>query len=141
VVVVMPWGPTLAYLGPGQVFGEMSLLESIERTAFCKAYTDCLIFEIPKQVFHADLMGNPVVRQGLQEMAYNRGEVQEGIRRGGPPPELVPPEKPETPDTLEGEEAAPGPDGEAPAAAAAPDVAAETPGSDEPKPPAVYASA
>ncbi|HLG71372.1 MAG TPA: cyclic nucleotide-binding domain-containing protein, partial [Chloroflexota bacterium] len=56
VTVVMPWGPVLERLGPGELFGETSLVERVERTQYFKAETDCVLFEIPFQTFHSDLL-------------------------------------------------------------------------------------
>jgi CRP-like cAMP-binding protein len=82
VGVIMPWGPVLEHLGPGEVFGEIALIEGVERTAFCKAETDCLLFEIPFQSFHSDLLGNPTIRAGLEELSLARDAVQRAIRQG-----------------------------------------------------------
>lgn len=82
VEVVMPWGPILAHLGPGELFGEIALLQACERTAYCKASEDSMVFEIPFSSFHNDLMTNPVVRGGLEEMALARRAIQEAMRTG-----------------------------------------------------------
>jgi CRP-like cAMP-binding protein len=82
VEVIMPWGPVLNHLGPGELFGEISLVEGIERSAYCKAEIDSLIFEIPFHSFHADMVSNSVVRAGLQEIALARQRIQTAIRRG-----------------------------------------------------------
>lgn len=94
VAVSMPFGPILAYLGRHDVLGEIALLEGIERTAYCRAYTDCLLFEAPFDSFHADLLANPLIRTALEELSASRLAAQTAIRDGGPPPELTPPETP-----------------------------------------------
>jgi signal-transduction protein with cAMP-binding, CBS, and nucleotidyltransferase domain len=132
IAVVMPWGPVLAYLGPGELFGEMALIAGIERTAYCKAAIDSVVFEIPFNCFHADMLPNPVVRAAIENLSFARHEVQQAIRQGGPPPELTPPEEP-------------APVAEAPAQAdASPSevsAAAVLPKPEAPKPPPVYATA
>lgn len=82
VTSVMPWGPVLEHLGPGDLFGETALVERVERISYYKAESDCLLFEIPFQTFHADLLANPTIRAGLEELALARETVQRAIRQG-----------------------------------------------------------
>ncbi|HVA25055.1 MAG TPA: cyclic nucleotide-binding domain-containing protein [Chloroflexota bacterium] len=95
ISVVMPWGPVLAMLGPGEVFGEMALLQASERSAYCKAHVDSMVFEIPFSSFHGDLMTNPVVRGGLEEMALARRAIQTALRTGRRRAGLAPEEEEE----------------------------------------------
>ena len=126
IEVVMPWGPVLAYLGPGELFGEMALLQASERTAFCKAQVNSMVFEIPFSSFHGDLMTNPVVRGGLEELALRRS-IQLAMRTRHAP-KLTPPEEAEAGPELadhDGAEAEAGPDaepGDGPASEAGPDA-------------------
>lgn len=43
----------LARLGPGEFFGEMSLMTGEKRTATVRAFTDCELVEVDKDAFHA----------------------------------------------------------------------------------------
>jgi CRP-like cAMP-binding protein len=120
IEIIMPWGPILAHLGPGELFGEIALVEGIERSAYCKAAVDSLVFEIPFHSFHADLLSNSVVRAGLQEIALSRQRIQTAIRRGAmrvskdkpgeeaPPEGIIPhPDPAPDPNAFETESAAP----------------------------------
>ncbi len=113
VNTVMPWGPVLESLGPGEIFGEISLIERVERSTYSKAETDCLLFEIPFHTFHTDLLGNPIIRAGLEELTLAREAVQRAIRQGVLRAEAE--AKTAAPSGAEGEEAAP--DGAAEASA------------------------
>jgi CRP-like cAMP-binding protein len=103
IEVVLPWGPVLAYLGPGEFFGEMALLQAAERSAYCKAHVDSMVFEIPYTSFHTDLMTSPVARGGLEELALARHAIQVAVRQGHAPA-AVPPEDLEEPAQVEGGE-------------------------------------
>jgi CRP-like cAMP-binding protein len=130
VAVVLPFGPVVSYLEPPKLFGEIALLDGVERSAYCKAYTDCLLFEVPFDTFHADLATNPVVLAGMEELAVNRLNTNQAIIDGQFQPDLTPPE----PQQVEGEVE----NGEAGGDIVLPDeLNAEEP----PKPPAVYATA
>lgn len=121
VIVVMPWGPLLERLGPSEIFGENSLVERIERTTYSKAETDCLLFEIPFHTFHYDLLANPTIRAGLEELNLARDAIQRAIRQGVL---QVAPEPASTEEQAEGEEGGAPADGEAAADAAASEPAA-----------------
>lgn len=135
VSVVLPFGPTVAYLERGKMFGEIALLDGVERSAYCKAYTDCLLFEIPFEIFHADLVTNPIVLSGMEEMAVNRLNTNQAIIDGAFKPDLEPPAvvQVESEVANEEDESEPSMDGASQALVVAPE--------EEPKPPAVYASA
>jgi CRP-like cAMP-binding protein len=107
IEVVMPWGPVLAHLGPGELFGEMALLQASERTASCKAHIESLVFEIPFASFHGDLMTNPVVRGGLEELALSRRSIQVAVRTGHAPVSLAPEEAEEGTNVVVEDEAGP----------------------------------
>ncbi|HEU0166886.1 MAG TPA: cyclic nucleotide-binding domain-containing protein [Chloroflexota bacterium] len=95
VAVSLPFGPVLAYLEQGEAFGETALLEGVERTAYCRAYSDCLLFEVPFDSFHADLVASDVTRKGLDELSASRSYERKAIREGAEPPNLTPPDPPQ----------------------------------------------
>ncbi|MBV8086362.1 MAG: cyclic nucleotide-binding domain-containing protein [Chloroflexi bacterium] len=107
VAVSLPFEPVLAYLERGEVFGETAPLEGVERTAYCRAYSDCLLFEIPFDSFHADLVASDVTRKGLDDLSARRTAERSAIREGAGPPDLTPPEPPQPADAEAGEEPAP----------------------------------
>ncbi|MFI5266439.1 MAG: cyclic nucleotide-binding domain-containing protein [Chloroflexota bacterium] len=113
ISVVMPWGPVLALLGRGELFGEMALLQASERSAFCKAHVDSMVFEIPYTSFHGDLMTNPIVRGGLEELALARRAIQVAVRTGHAPLTLEPEEGEAAANVVIEDEGAPGADSEA----------------------------
>ncbi|MDE3074392.1 MAG: cyclic nucleotide-binding domain-containing protein [Chloroflexota bacterium] len=80
VSVQMPNGVILGYLGPKQYFGEIALLEGVDRTAACRANADSVLFEIPPQTFHADLASNPMVKAGMLATVKLRRMVQEKVK-------------------------------------------------------------
>jgi CRP-like cAMP-binding protein len=132
VSVVLPFGPVVAYLEPGKMFGEIALLDGVERSAYCKAYMDCLLFEIPFEIFHTDLVTNPAVLAGMEQLALNRLNTNQAIIDGAFKPDLEPPE----PEQVEAEIANGDEDGPAVDGTLEP-----APAADAPKPPAVYATA
>ncbi|MHB8619259.1 MAG: cyclic nucleotide-binding domain-containing protein [Chloroflexota bacterium] len=77
-------GVVLGYLGPRQYFGEISLLDGVERTASCKANADSVLFEMPAQIFHTDLVTNPMVKAGMVATAKLRLAVQNNLKPGAP---------------------------------------------------------
>jgi len=131
IAITMNDGPLVSYLTRGDVFGETALLEGVERTAICRAYSDCLLFEVPFGSFHADLAVNPAWRTAVDQISRRRQSINLAIRKGAPPPDLTPPDKPVAPEVEA--TAAQDADGNEPEA---------MPASDEkPQPPAVYATA
>jgi len=80
VCVQMPNGVILGYLGAKQYFGEIALLEGVDRTADCRANADSMLFEIPPQTFHADLASNPMVKAGMLATVKLRRMVQEKVK-------------------------------------------------------------
>jgi small-conductance mechanosensitive channel/CRP-like cAMP-binding protein len=49
----------LARLGPGEFFGEMSLMTGANRTATVRAFTDCELVEVDKDAFHTVIASEP----------------------------------------------------------------------------------
>ncbi len=80
VCVQMATGTILGYLGPKQYFGEIALLEGVDRTADCRANADSVLFEIPPQTFHSDLASNPMVKAGMLATVKLRRMVQEKVK-------------------------------------------------------------
>jgi hypothetical protein len=58
----------LAELGPGQWFGEASLLTGAPRNATVVAATACRVAEIPKGAFERSLKGDPQLIEGLVDL-------------------------------------------------------------------------
>ena len=64
----------LAILGPGQMFGELSLFDPGPRSATVTAVTDCSFASLSHEDLLRWLEGRPVVARGLlAQLAYLRG--------------------------------------------------------------------
>jgi len=74
------WKP-LADLGPGQWFGEASLLTGAPRNATVVTRTEAEIVEIPKEAFEASLRREPELLERLVDLMEQRahGEVEAGL--------------------------------------------------------------
>jgi len=71
------WKP-LADLGPGQWFGEASLLTGAPRSATVVALTEAEVLELPKEAFETSLRREPEVLERLVDLMEQRGhEVPE----------------------------------------------------------------
>jgi hypothetical protein len=66
------WKP-LAELGPGQWFGEASLLTGAPRNATVVAFTEAEIVELPKAAFEASLKREPELLERLVDLMDRRG--------------------------------------------------------------------
>lgn len=63
-------------LGPGQIFGEIALLDRLPRTASIKALTDVTLFELKQREFDAVLKESPnTTRKLLTAMASRLREA------------------------------------------------------------------
>ncbi|MDQ3369211.1 MAG: mechanosensitive ion channel family protein [Myxococcota bacterium] len=62
----------VARLGPGQFFGEMSLMTGEARTATVIAATDLICYRIDKAAVHAVLRQNPAVAEQIAEVLVRR---------------------------------------------------------------------
>jgi CRP-like cAMP-binding protein len=62
----------LADLGPGQWFGEASLLTGAPRNATVVAFTEAEILELPKAAFEASLKREPEILERLVDMMDRR---------------------------------------------------------------------
>ena len=65
------WKP-LAILGPGEWFGEASLLTGAPRRATVVAFTEAEILELPKQAFEASLKREPELLDRLVDLMERR---------------------------------------------------------------------
>ena len=70
---------TLAVLGPGQWFGEASLLTGAPRNATVISDTACLLMELPKAAFEVSLKREPEVLERMKALMELRSpEAQPG---------------------------------------------------------------
>jgi small-conductance mechanosensitive channel/CRP-like cAMP-binding protein len=77
-VAVDAGGAEVARLGPGDFFGEMSLLTGEPRSATVTAVTDAQLLEIAAEAFRRFVMDNPaVVEQISAKVAARSAELQE----------------------------------------------------------------
>lgn len=79
VVTVEPGGE-VARLGPGDYFGEMSLLTGEPRTATVSARGDCRVFEIGAPMFREIAAPNPSVLQRVGAAALERRAQLHAVR-------------------------------------------------------------
>ncbi|MCY2965639.1 MAG: cyclic nucleotide-binding domain-containing protein, partial [Planctomycetota bacterium] len=66
---------TLGSLGPGDFFGEQSLLTGKARSASVRASEDCVLFRISKTDFEGLLTQRPEIRTYLERFLQDRGVV------------------------------------------------------------------
>jgi N-acyl-L-homoserine lactone synthetase len=59
-------------LGPGEIFGELSLLTNEPRSADVFASTDVDLMVIDKEIFHSQLLDNPTLQRRLLELLGRR---------------------------------------------------------------------
>jgi len=71
----------LAVRGPGDVIGEMSLLEDAPRMAGVTARSDAVVLEIPRNVFEEVLETSPKAARGLFGVLLGRGRETEARLR------------------------------------------------------------
>ena len=69
----------LADLGPGDAFGEMSLLTDEPRMANVEALTDCQVWELDRSVLSPILKENPDLAHRLSELLAHRRMETEGV--------------------------------------------------------------
>ncbi len=67
------WKP-LAVLGPGEWFGEASLLTGAPRSATVVAFTEAEILELPKEAFEASLKREPELLERLVDLMERRDQ-------------------------------------------------------------------
>jgi small-conductance mechanosensitive channel len=76
-------GRTIAEIGPGDFFGEMSLLAGEKRTATVVALDDVAVLEVSSAAFHQILVSNPAILEPICQLATHRGEQQREHRKAG----------------------------------------------------------
>lgn len=76
---------TLATLGPGQFFGEMSLMTGATRSATVVAATDLECYRIDKPVFQSLLTARPEIADQVAEILTERREALASARAGRAP--------------------------------------------------------
>lgn len=70
----------LARLGPGEFFGEMSLMTGEARKATIRAFTECEIVEVSKDAFQAVIATNPkVVEPITRVLAERQSAIHENL--------------------------------------------------------------
>ena len=79
-VRVLRDGGELAVLGPGEHFGELSLLLGTTHQSTVETLEDCELMVLPKERFDALLAGHPqladeIRRKAEERMAMNRGDT------------------------------------------------------------------
>lgn len=62
----------LARLGPGEFFGEMSLMTGEKRAATVRAFTDCELVEVNKDAFHAVIASDPKFVEPITRILVER---------------------------------------------------------------------
>jgi small-conductance mechanosensitive channel len=78
-------GRTIAHLGPGDFFGEMSVLAGEPRSATVLAEDDTVIVEVGHESFQKIVAAHPAILEPISEAAARRLSVQQEFRRAGDP--------------------------------------------------------
>ncbi len=76
---------TLAELGPGDWFGEASLLTGAPRNATVVASTACELVEVPKSAFESCIRREPQILENLVDLMETRAHHLEGLGLEGHP--------------------------------------------------------
>lgn len=93
---------TVARLGPGQFFGEMSLMTGATRSATVVAATDLECYRIDKPVFQDLVTARPEITEQVAELLTARREALESARGQGRPPTSRAEEKQDLVDRIRG---------------------------------------
>lgn len=72
----------LATLGPGDIFGEMSLLSNSDAIATVRATSKCFVLEMPGQEFRETIMTHPQVLMVVGDLADDRQRQYDAIVKG-----------------------------------------------------------
>ena len=78
-------GRVIARLGPGDFFGEMSMLAGEPRSATIVAEEDTAVVEVGQAVFQGIVAANPAVLEPISRVAARRLSAQEEFRRSEEP--------------------------------------------------------
>jgi len=65
----------LAYLNPGDFFGEMALLHDERRSASCRAVTPCALYELTREDIKRIAEVAPAIRHAMEEADAERTKV------------------------------------------------------------------
>jgi len=76
-------------LGPGGVFGELSLLDGGPRSATIRAITECQLLALTREAFHAFLRDRPDAALDILQIMGTRQRVSTMVIRGLPNPNRV----------------------------------------------------
>lgn len=76
-------------LGPGGVFGELSLLDGGPRSATVRAITECQLLALTREAFHAFLRDRPDAALGILQIMGTRQRASTTVIRGLPNPNRV----------------------------------------------------
>jgi small-conductance mechanosensitive channel len=91
VTVGTPHGAReVSRLGPGSVFGEMSLLTGERRTATVTASGDCEVIEITADTFRRSILEHPAALERVAAMVASRAAELAAVREAGGAPETAP---------------------------------------------------
>ncbi len=74
-------GRSIAQLGPGEYFGEMSLLAGETRSATVMAREDVSVLEVGRGAFQEIVAADPSVLEPISQVATHRSEAQRAQRR------------------------------------------------------------
>lgn len=70
----------LARLGPGEFFGEMSLMTGVKRAATVRAFLECEIVEVTKEAFQDAIAANPqLIEQITRVLADRQSAIEENL--------------------------------------------------------------
>lgn len=67
----------LARLGPGEFFGEMSLMTGEKRAATVRAFTDCELVQVSKEAFHEVIASDPKFVEPITRVLVDRQSALE----------------------------------------------------------------
>jgi cAMP-dependent protein kinase regulator len=82
---------TVAFLGEGDFFGEMSLLSDVPRLASVKAFERTAVLELPRERLERIVERHPSVAEALR--AYHRERLLDDVLRSNPLFRLLAPER------------------------------------------------